>query len=64
MNRREVFDEERKLTPYAQAAYEASRPTTGPWEGLSVSARHAWVKVADAVLTEYDPEWIKNKGGL
>jgi hypothetical protein len=68
VNRAEMREEEEKLHPYAQAAYEASgAPTDGrfrPWEGLSTLERRPWVEAADAVLTAYDPEWPSNKAGL
>jgi hypothetical protein len=55
--------EEEKLHPFAQAAYGASGGTR-PWKGLSTLERRPWVEAADAVLTEYDPEWPSRKAGL
>lgn len=69
MNRQEMHDEEEKLTPWAQAAYEAYRAaTTGagtvPWDFMDVIERRPWVEVADAVLAAYDEEWQSRKAGL
>lgn len=69
MNRREMRDEEEKLTPWAQAAFEAHRAATGgagtvPWDFMDVLERRPWVEVADAVLAGYDDEWRSVKAGL
>lgn len=64
-------NEEEKLVPWAQAAYEAWLAAEGKgglspwlgWERLTHAQRRPWVCAADAVLGAYDEEWQNNKGG-
>lgn len=62
-NRHELI---RVLTPFGQAAYEAWRARLGgpAWSELDTATKAAWSRVADAVLDEYDPEWVHKKAGL
>jgi hypothetical protein len=57
-----------KLEPFGKAACDEMVSWVGgrglPWNELTKESRVLWSRVADAVLTAYDPEWPSRKAGL
>jgi hypothetical protein len=53
-----------KLEPFGEVAWRAWAPNGTPWDHLTGASQTMWSKVADAVLTEYDPEWPSRKAGF
>jgi hypothetical protein len=53
-----------KLEPFGEVARRVWLPNGTPWRKLSPGVQLKWSKIADAVLTEYDPEWPSRKAVL
>ena len=54
------------MEPYARLAFSAhAHGTDGPtYDDLTTLEKLAYCAAADAVLSEYDPEWPSRKAGM
>lgn len=53
-----------KLAPFGELARTTWNADGTPWAALDLGTRYRWSRIADAVLTAYDPEWTSRKAGL